>query len=156
MLNRLVFGASRYYTPLAYLLGQHSKSNFWATVMGGGRGGAGGAAAPPATELGANMSFCRPEILKGPQGKTMKKMQGTTLHSSVALRALSCAEKTLAASGTPLAAQRALSVTQRTLSRAQRSPLTGCAPSLGSCGALVGRMTVGPPNRPRPTGAHSR
>ena len=40
----------------------------------GGRGGAGGAAAPPATELGgggANISFCPPEILKGPQGKTV-------------------------------------------------------------------------------------
>ena len=73
---------------------------------------------PPATELGAQTyQFAPPppEILKGPQGKLCRKCKEQHYTSSVALRALSCTQRTLAVSGTPSVAQGAPSVTQRTI-----------------------------------------
>ena len=82
-------------------------------------GGAGVAAAPPQPRSWGrkhiSLPLPPPEILKGPQGKLCRKCKEQHYTSSVALRALSCTQRTLAVSGTPSVAQGAPSVTQRTI-----------------------------------------
>ena len=114
-----VYGAS--VSPWAFIVGicrALSESEGPQHKGGGGGGGGRRGRCPPATELEAQtyqFALPPPEILKGPQGKLCRKCKEQHYTSSVALRALSCTQRTLAVSGTPSVAQKAPSVTQRTI-----------------------------------------
>ena len=110
-----VYGAS--VSPWAFIVGicRALSESEGPQKRGGDRSGS---RPPPSHGAGgASISVCPspPEILKGSQGKLCRKCKEQHYTSSVAFRALSCTQRTLAVSGTPSVAQGAPSVTQRTI-----------------------------------------